>query len=147
MIKRLDLILNGKGGVGKSYDCLLYFLNQPLKTAVGRLVLYKPFLATAAVWLDSAARCCELRLRFCIRKPCPALGPVQSPIPLDDYYENSVGSAETPLLVQRHRITPTRGSWASPPSCGFRFWICFRPEGGGGPGFFDQPDYYHEQGR
>jgi hypothetical protein len=77
MIKRLNLILNGKGSVGKSYDCLLYFLNQPLKTAVGRLVLCKPFLATAAVWLDSAARCCGLRLRFCVRKTCPALGPKQ----------------------------------------------------------------------
>jgi hypothetical protein len=49
MIKRLDHILNGKGGVGKCYNCLLYFLSQTLKTAVGRLVLYKPFLATA-VW-------------------------------------------------------------------------------------------------
>jgi hypothetical protein len=49
MIKRLNLILNGKGHVGKNYDCLLHFLNQPLKTAVGRLVLCKPFLATAAV--------------------------------------------------------------------------------------------------
>jgi len=37
-------------------------------------VLYKPFLATAAVWLDSAARCCGLRLRFCVRKTCPATG-------------------------------------------------------------------------
>ena len=78
MIKRLNFILNDKGGVGKCYDCLLYFLNQTLKTAVGRLVLCKPFLATAAVWLDSAARCCELRLRFCVRKTCPALGTRQS---------------------------------------------------------------------
>jgi hypothetical protein len=83
MIKRLDLILNGKGGVGKSYDCLLHHLGQPLKTAVGRLVLCKPFLATAAVWLDSAARRCGLRLRFCIRKTCPALGTKQLSISVD----------------------------------------------------------------
>ena len=51
MIKRLDLILNGKGGVGKCYDCLLYFLNQPSKTAVGRLVLCKPFLARGCDYL------------------------------------------------------------------------------------------------
>ena len=74
MIKRLILILNGKGEVGKISDCLLLHLGQPLKTAVGRLVLYKPFLAIAVVWLDSAARCCELRLRFCVRKTCPATG-------------------------------------------------------------------------
>jgi hypothetical protein len=74
MIKRLDLILNGKGGVGKISYCLLHHLGQPLKTAVGRLVLCKPFLATAAVWLDSAARCCVLRLRFCVCKTCPATG-------------------------------------------------------------------------
>ena len=73
-MKRLILILNGKGGVGKSIDYLLQHLGQSLKTAVGRLMLYKPFLATAAVWLDSAARRCGLRLRFCIRKTCPALG-------------------------------------------------------------------------
>ena len=77
MIKRLDLILNGKGGVGKIIDYLLQHLGQPLKTAVRRLMLYKPFLATAAVWLDSAARRCGLRLRFCIRKTCPALGTKQ----------------------------------------------------------------------
>ena len=77
MIKRPNFSVNVKGGVGKCYDCMLYFLNQPLRTAVGRLVLYKPFLATAAVWLDSAARCCELRLRFCVRKTCPALGTKQ----------------------------------------------------------------------
>jgi hypothetical protein len=82
MIKRLDLILNGKGGVGKSYNRLLYFPNQSLKTAVGRLVLCKPFLATAAVWLDSAARCCGLRLRFCVRKTCPALGARQPSVTL-----------------------------------------------------------------
>jgi hypothetical protein len=74
MIKCLDLILNGKGGVGKISDCLVQHLGQPLKTAVGRLVLCKPFLATAAVWLDSAGRRCELRLRFCVRKTCPAAG-------------------------------------------------------------------------
>ena len=34
----------------------------------------KPFLATAAVWLDSAARRCGLLLRFCVRKICPAPG-------------------------------------------------------------------------
>ena len=77
MIKRLNLILNGKGGIGKISDCLLHHLGQPLKTAVRRLVLCKPFLATAAVWLYSAARRCELRLRFCIRKTCPALGTIQ----------------------------------------------------------------------
>ena len=76
-MKRLILILNGKGGVGKSIDYLLQHLGQALKTAVGRLMLYKPFLATAAVWLDSAARRCGLRLRFCIRKTCPALGTKQ----------------------------------------------------------------------
>jgi hypothetical protein len=74
MIKRLDLILNGKGGVGKISDWLLRHPGLPLKTAVWRLVLCKPFLATAAVWLDSAARCCELRLRFCIPQTLPALG-------------------------------------------------------------------------
>ena len=95
MIKRLDLILNGKGAVGKSYDGLPYHLGQPLEAAVGRLVLCKPFLATAAVWLDSAARRCELRLRFCIRKPCPALGTERLSIPLDDIYLNSVGSSRT----------------------------------------------------
>ncbi len=73
-MKRLNLILNGKGGVGKSYADLLYILNQPTKTAVGRLTLCKPFLATAAVWLDSAARRCGLLLRFCVRKICPAAG-------------------------------------------------------------------------
>jgi hypothetical protein len=77
MIKRPNFSVNVKGGVGKCYDCLLYFLNQTLKTAVGRLVLCKPFLATAAVWLDSAARRCGLRLRFCVRKTCPALGTKQ----------------------------------------------------------------------
>ena len=80
MIKRLDLILNGKGGFGKSHYCRLHHLGQPLKTAVRRLVLCKPFLATAAVWLDSATCRCELRLRFCIRKPCPALGTKQPSI-------------------------------------------------------------------
>jgi hypothetical protein len=77
MINRFDLILNGKGWVGKFSDYLLNHLGQPLKTAVGRLVLCKPFLATAAVWLDSAGRRCELRLRFCVRKTCPALGTKQ----------------------------------------------------------------------
>jgi hypothetical protein len=73
-MKRLDLILNGKGGVGKRYASLLYILNQPTKTAVGRLTLCKPFLATAAVWLDSIARCCGSHLRFCFRKTWPAAG-------------------------------------------------------------------------
>jgi hypothetical protein len=80
MIKRLDLILNGKNRVGKISDCLLLHLGQPLKTAVGRLVLCKPFLATAAVWLDSAARCCGLPLWFCVRKTCPATGTTQPSI-------------------------------------------------------------------
>jgi hypothetical protein len=75
--KRFKLILSGKGRVGKISDYFLQQLGQPLRTAVGRLVLYKPFLATAAVWLDSAARRCELRLRFCVRKTCPALGTKQ----------------------------------------------------------------------
>ena len=44
------------------------------KTAVGRLVLCKAFLATAAVCLDSAARRCGLLLRFCFRKTVPSLG-------------------------------------------------------------------------
>ena len=74
MIKRLDLILDDKGGVGKISDCSLQHLGQPLKTAAGRLMLCKPFLATAVVWLDSAARRCGLRLRFCVRKTCPATG-------------------------------------------------------------------------
>jgi len=47
------------------------------KTAVGQLVLCKAFLAIAAVCLDSAARRCGLRLRFCVRKTCPALGTKQ----------------------------------------------------------------------
>jgi len=34
----------------------------------------KPFLATAAVWLDSAARRCGLLLRFCVRKTVPGFG-------------------------------------------------------------------------
>ena len=67
----------------KVIDCLLHHLGQPLKTAVGRLVLCKPFLATAAVWLDSAARRCGLRLRFCVRKTCPALGTKQPSISVD----------------------------------------------------------------
>ena len=92
MIKRLDLILNGRGGVGKSYDCLLHHLGQPLKTAAGRLVLCKPFLATAAVWLDSAARRCELRLRFCIRKTCPALGTKQPSISVVNNHGKSFGT-------------------------------------------------------
>ena len=92
MIKRLDLIINGKGGIGKSYDCLLYFLNQTLKTAVGRLVLCKPFLATAAVWLDSAARRCGLRLRFCVRKTCPALGTKQLSISVVNNHGKSFGT-------------------------------------------------------
>jgi hypothetical protein len=45
-----------------------------IKTAVGRLGLCKPFLATAAVWLDRAARRCGLRLRFCVRKTVPGFG-------------------------------------------------------------------------
>ena len=92
MIKRLDLILNGRGGVGKSYDCLLHHLGQPLKTAAGRLVLCKPFLATAAVWLDSAARRCGLRLRFCIRKTCPALGTKQPSISVVNNHGISFGT-------------------------------------------------------
>ena len=92
MIKRLDLIINGKGGIGKSYDCLLYFLNQPLKTAVGQLVLCKPFLATAVVWLDSAACRCELRLRFCFRKTCPALGTKQLSISVVNNHGKSFGT-------------------------------------------------------
>jgi hypothetical protein len=44
------------------------------KTAVGRLVLCKAFLAIAAVCLDSAARRCGLLLRFCVRKTVPCLG-------------------------------------------------------------------------
>ena len=74
MIKRPNLSVNVKGGVGKSYDCSLQHLGQPLKTAAGRLMLCKPFLATAAVWLDSAARRCGLRLRFCVRKTVPGFG-------------------------------------------------------------------------
>ncbi len=92
MIKRLDLILNGKGGVGTSYDGLLHHLGQPLKTAVGRLVLCKPFLATAAVWLDSAARRCGLRLRFCVRKTCPALGTKQLSISVVNNHGKSFGT-------------------------------------------------------
>jgi len=43
-------------------------------TAVGRLVLCKPFLATAAVWLDSAARRGDRPLGFCFAKSCPVSG-------------------------------------------------------------------------
>jgi hypothetical protein len=92
MIKRLNLILNGKGGIGKISDCLLHHLGQPLKTAVRRLVLCKPFLATAAVWLDSAARRCGLRLRFCIRKTCPALGTKQLAISVVNNHGKSFGT-------------------------------------------------------
>jgi len=46
----------------------------------------------------------------------------------------------------KHRSL-TRGCLASPPSCGFPFWICFRPEDGDGLGYFDRPDFFHEQGR
>jgi hypothetical protein len=67
-------------------------LGQPLKTAVGRLVLCKPFLATAAVWLDSAARRCELRLRFCVRKTCPALGTKQLAISVVNNHGKSFGT-------------------------------------------------------
>jgi hypothetical protein len=45
-----------------------------IKTAVGRLGLCKPFLAIVAVWLDSAARRCGLRLRFCVHKTVPGFG-------------------------------------------------------------------------
>jgi hypothetical protein len=45
-----------------------------IKTTVGRLGLCKPFLATAAVWLDSAARRRGLRLRFCVCKTMPGFG-------------------------------------------------------------------------
>jgi hypothetical protein len=92
MIKRLDLILNGKGAVSKNMDYLRQHLDQLLKTAVGRLVLCKPFLATAAVWLDSAARCCELRLRFCVRKTCPALGTKQLSIAMVNHHGKSSGT-------------------------------------------------------
>jgi hypothetical protein len=92
MIRQLDLILNGKGGVGKISDCLLHHLGQPLKTAVRRLVLCKPFLATAAVWLDSAACCCRLRLRFCVRKTCPALGTKQPSISVLNNHGKSFGT-------------------------------------------------------
>jgi hypothetical protein len=92
MIKRFDLILNGKGGGEKHFDCLPSCLNQTLKTAVGRLVLCKPFLATAVVWLDSAARRCELRLRFCVRKTCPALGTKQLSIFMVNHHGKSSGT-------------------------------------------------------
>jgi hypothetical protein len=92
MTRQLDLSLNGNGGIGKSYDRLLHHLGQPLQTAVGRLVLYKPFLATAAVWLDSAARRCELRLRFCLRKTCPALGAKQHSISVAKNLGKSFGT-------------------------------------------------------
>jgi hypothetical protein len=92
MIKRLDLILNGKDGVGKIIDYLLQHRGQPLITAVGRLVLCRPFLATAAVWLDSAARRCELRLRFCVRKTCPALGTKQLSISVVNHHGKSFGT-------------------------------------------------------
>jgi len=44
------------------------------KTALGRLVLCKAFLAIAVVCLDSAARRCGLLLRFCIAKTVPSFG-------------------------------------------------------------------------
>jgi hypothetical protein len=96
-MKRLDLILNGKGGVGKSYVGLLHILNQPTKTAVGRLTLCKPFLATAAVWLDSVARCCGPHLRFCFRKTCPAAGTKQLSIDVVKSQATPVGTIECKL--------------------------------------------------
>jgi len=91
-MKRLALILNGKGGVGKRYASLRYILNQPTKTAVGRLTLCKPFLATAAVWLDSVARCCRSHLGFCFRKTCPAGGTKQPSISVINHHEKSSGN-------------------------------------------------------
>ena len=110
MIKRLNLILNGKGGVGKKSNCLLLHLVQPLKTAVGRLVLCKPFLATAAVWLDSGARYCGLRLRFCVRKTCPATGTKQLSISLTtmENYLAPVRARCVPLPMKGTRIIPPK---------------------------------------
>ena len=102
-MKRLNLILNGKGGVGKSYADLLYILNQPTKTAVGRLTLSKPFLATAAVWLDSVARCCGSRLRFCFRKICPAAGTKPLAIDVVNSQAIPVGTIEC-QVVRRHCV-------------------------------------------
>ena len=93
-MKRLNLILNGKGGVGKRYASLRYILNQPTKTAVGRLTLCKPFLATAAVWLDSVARCCGSHLRFCFRKTCPAAGTKPLSIDMVNSQATPVGTIE-----------------------------------------------------
>ena len=98
-MKRLALILNGKGGVGKSYASLLYILNQPTKTAVGRLALCKPFLVTAAVWLDSVARCCGPLLGFCFRKTCPAAGTKQLPIDV-------VNGQTTPVRTIECQVDP-----------------------------------------
>ena len=47
---------------------------QQLKTAVGRLVLCKPFLATAAVWLDSAARPLWVALKVLRSQNLPGFG-------------------------------------------------------------------------
>jgi hypothetical protein len=102
-MKRLDLILNGKGGVGKSYASLLYILNQPTKTAVGRLTLCKPFLATAAVWLDSVAPCCGSLLRFCFRKTCPAAGTKQLSIDVVNCQATPVGTIEC-QVERRHCV-------------------------------------------
>ena len=92
MIKLLNFILNRKVGFAKIIGYLLQHLGQPSKTAVGRLLLCKPFLATAAVWLDSAARRCGLRLRFFVRKTCPALDPKQPSISVVNNHGKSFGT-------------------------------------------------------
>ena len=54
----------------------------------------KPFLATAAVWLDSAARRCGLLLRFCVRKISPAAGRTPTRKHVNNFYDKALASIE-----------------------------------------------------
>jgi hypothetical protein len=67
----------------------------------------KPFLATAAVWLDSAARRCGLLLRFCVRKICPAAGRKPTRTLVNNYYEKAIASTENILTAF---ATPSDGT-------------------------------------
>jgi hypothetical protein len=70
------------------------------KTAVGRLVLCKAFLAVAAVCLDSAARRCRLLLRFCVRKTVPGFGHENQPeTVVNNFYEKALACTENILTV------------------------------------------------
>jgi hypothetical protein len=71
------------------------------KTAVGRLVLCKAFLALAAVCLDSAARRCRRLLRFCVRKTVPGFGHENSQVTVvNNLYEKALASTEN-ILTRR----------------------------------------------